>query len=140
MIEAGIRKYIAGDREAIQDICYRTGYMGDSAADFWRHRRSFVEVWTSYYLDHEPESVYVALQDGSVVGYLTGCFNTAAAPKSEEAFQSAIMKYGLLFRPGTAGFLWRAIRDGMKDKQVAAGELIDARWPSHLHMNLLPIA
>jgi len=50
------------------------------------------------------------------------------------------MKYGLLFRPGTAGFFWRAIFDGMKDQQVATDELIDARWPSHLHINLLPVA
>jgi ribosomal protein S18 acetylase RimI-like enzyme len=46
----------------------------------------------------------------------------------------------LLFRPGPAGFLWRAIFDGMKDKQAATGELVDERWPSHLHINLLPVA
>jgi ribosomal protein S18 acetylase RimI-like enzyme len=139
MIDIGIRKYSEGDREAIQDICYLTGYMGDSPAYFWRHKQSFVEVWTSYYLDHEPESVYVAIKDDLVVGYLTGCLNTALA-KSDAILQSAIIKYGLLFRPGTAGFFWRAIFDGMKDKHVATGELIDERWPSHLHLNLLPVA
>jgi ribosomal protein S18 acetylase RimI-like enzyme len=140
MTDVSIRKYKEGDREAIRDICYLTGYMGDSAAQFWRHKPSFVEVWTSYYLDHEPNSVYVAIQDASVVGYLTGCVETAAATKSEQIIASAIKKYGLLFRPGTAGFLWRAIFDGIKDQQVATGELIDKRWPSHLHINLLPVA
>jgi GNAT superfamily N-acetyltransferase len=140
MTDARIRKYNEGDREAIQDICYLTGYMGDSAAHFWRHKPSFVEVWTSYYRDHEPTSVYVAIRDDSVVGYLTGCVDTASATKSEDLIGSVIKKYGLLFRPGTAGFLWRAIIDGIKDKQVATGELIDERWPSHLHINLLPMA
>jgi ribosomal protein S18 acetylase RimI-like enzyme len=139
MIGIGIRKYGEGDREAIQDICYLTGYMGDSPAYFWRHKQSFVEVWTAYYLDHEPESVYVAIKDDSVVGYLMGCLNTALA-KSDAILQSAIIKYGLLFRRGTAGFFWRAIFDGMKDKHVATGEFIDERWPSHLHINLLPVA
>jgi ribosomal protein S18 acetylase RimI-like enzyme len=140
MIDPDIRRYREGDRKAIQDICYLTGYMGDSAAYFWRHKPSFVEVWTSLYLDREPESVYVAIKEDAVVGYLTGCLYTASAPNSEAIFQSIILKHGLLFRPGTAGFLWRAILDGMKDKQVATGELIDERWPSHLHINLLPDA
>ena len=139
MVDGGIGKYNEGDREALQDICYLTGYMGDSAAYFWRHRPSFVEVWTSYYLDHEPESVYVAIKDDSVVGYLTGCLDTTMA-KSDTILQSAIIKYGLLFRPGTAGFFWRAIFDGIKDKHGATGEFIDARWPAHLHINLLPVA
>ena len=66
----GVRKYVEGDREAIRDICYLTGYMGDSAEHFWRHKQSFVEVWTSYYINHEPESIYVATIDDLVVGYL----------------------------------------------------------------------
>jgi ribosomal protein S18 acetylase RimI-like enzyme len=113
--------------------------MGDSAAHFWRHKQSFVEVWTSYYLDHEPESVYVAIKDHSIVGYLTGCLNTVLA-KSDAILQSAIIKYGLLFRPGTAGFFWRAIFDGLQDKHRATGDFIDERWPSHLHINLLQTA
>jgi ribosomal protein S18 acetylase RimI-like enzyme len=84
--------------------------------------------------------VYVAIKDHRIVGYLTGCLNTALAAKSDDMILAAIKKYGLLFRAGTAGFLWRAIFDGMKDKQVAAGELMDERWPSHLHMNLLRAA
>jgi hypothetical protein len=76
MNHAGIRKFAAGDREAVEDICYLTGYMGEPADRYWRHKPSFVEVWTSYYIEHEPESLYVATKDGSVVGYLTGCMNT----------------------------------------------------------------
>src|SRR5262249_39710058 len=112
----GVRKYVEGDREAIQEICYLTGYMGDSAERFWRHKESFVEMWTSYYIDQEPESVYVATIDEAVVGYLTGCMDTSLATLSIHA---QIIKYGLLFRPGTAGFLWRGIIDSIRDKQVA---------------------
>jgi ribosomal protein S18 acetylase RimI-like enzyme len=140
MLDVSVRKFIEADREAIQDICYRTGYMGDSAECFWRHKQSFVEVWTSYYIDHEPESLYVAIKDDSVVGYLTGCLHTSLAPNFDDILLSAIIKYRLLFRRGTAGFLWRAILDGLRDKRTAASELIDERWPSHLHINLLPVA
>lgn len=140
MIGAGVRKFIEGDRGAIQDICYLTGYMGDSAECYWRHKQSFVNVWTSYYLDHEPESLYVATKDNSIVGYLTGCVDTSLAPKLDDTINSQVMKYGLLFRPGTAGFLYRGILDSIRDKQVASVELIDERWPSHLHIDLLPAA
>lgn len=74
--EADVRPYRAEDRAAVEDICYRTGYMGDSAEHFWRHKRSFVNTWTSYYIDQEPESLYVATKDGTVVGYLTGCLKS----------------------------------------------------------------
>lgn len=140
MTNVRIRKFVKADKKAIQDIAYLTGYMGDSAEHFWRHKQSFAEIWTSYYIDHEPDSLYVATKDDSVVGYLTGCLNTALGPKSEHIFQSAIIKYGLLFRPGTAGFLWRGMLDGIKDKRGAKAEFIDERWPAHLHINLLPVA
>jgi ribosomal protein S18 acetylase RimI-like enzyme len=133
----GVRQYVEGDAKAIQDICYRTGYMGESAARFWRHKPSFVEVWTLYYLKQEPECISVATQDEVVVGYLTGCVDTALAPQSLNA---QIMKHGLLFRPGTAGFLWRGIFDSIKDQHGARAAFRDERWPAHLHINLLPVA
>lgn len=135
-----VRKYVDGDREAIWDICYRTGYLGESAARFWRHRKSFVDVWTSFYISREPESIYVAIDDDVVVGYLTGCVDTSLASKSKDSITSLIIKHGLMFRPGTAGFFWRGMLDSIKDKNVATEEFIDQRWPSHLHINLLPAA
>jgi ribosomal protein S18 acetylase RimI-like enzyme len=133
----GVRKYVEGDREAIQEICYLTGYMGASAERFWRHKQSFVEMWTSYYINREPESIYVATIDEAVVGYLTGCVDTSLATQS---FSAQIIKHGLLFRPGTAGFLWRGIIDSITDKQAVRGVSMDERWPAHLHINLLPAA
>jgi ribosomal protein S18 acetylase RimI-like enzyme len=135
-----VRQYDEGDRAAIQDICYLTGYMGESAERFWRHKKSFVAVWTSYYINQEPESIYVATKDDVVVGYLTGCVDTSSAARSKASISAQIIKHGLLFRPGTAGFLWRGVFDGMRDKKVATDVFIDERWPSHLHINLLPVA
>jgi ribosomal protein S18 acetylase RimI-like enzyme len=140
MSMTGIRKYVDGDREAIQEICYLTGYMGDSAERFWRHKKSFVEAWTSYYMDQEPESIYVATMNDKVVGYLTGCVDTLLATRSKGNLSFLIFRRGLLFRPGTAGFFWRGVFDSIRYKNVATDEFIDERWPSHLHINLLPVA
>lgn len=136
----GVRGYEPGDREAVRDICYRTGFMGKSAASFWRHEESFCDVWTSYYTDREPGSLYVATIDDSVVGYLTGCVDTAVAPSTAETLASAVLRYWLLFRPGTAGLLYRGLLDTVRDRMRASGDFRDPRWPAHLHVNLLPAA
>jgi ribosomal protein S18 acetylase RimI-like enzyme len=112
--------------------------MGEPATSFWHHRESWADLWTSYYTDREPESLYVATLDDVVVGYLTGCVTTAAAPRTDELLQAVIRKYWLLFRPGTAGFLYRGMLDSMRDRKQASVDFSDPRWPAHLHINLLP--
>jgi len=141
MSVVGVRGFVAGDRAAVQDISYRTGFMGESADSFWRHKESWADLWTSYYTDQEPESLYVATMDDSVVGYLAGCMNTAAmTPSTDEIMQAVIRKHWLLFRPGTAGFLYRGMLDSIRDRESASGDFIDPRWPAHLHIDLLPAA
>ena len=127
MSPVGVRSFVAEDREAVRDISYRTGFMGESAESFWRHRESWADLWTSYYTDREPESLYVATMDDSVVGYLAGCMNTAAmTPSTDETMKAVIRKHWLLFRPGTAGFLYRGMLDTIRDRQRAANSSIRA--------------
>jgi hypothetical protein len=112
MSTVGIRSFVAEDRETVRDISYRTGFMGESAQSFWSHKESWAELWTSYYTDHEPQSLYVATTDDSVVGYLAGCMDTAAmTPSTDETMKAVIRKYWLIFRPGTARFLYRGLLD-----------------------------
>jgi ribosomal protein S18 acetylase RimI-like enzyme len=141
MSTVGIRSFVADDREPVRDISYRTGFMGEPAESFWSHKESWADLWTSYYTDHEPQSLFVATIDDSVVGYLAGCMDTAAmTPSTDEIMKAVIRKYWLLFRPGTAGFLYRGMLDTIRDREQARGEFIDPRWPAHLHIDLLPVA
>jgi hypothetical protein len=85
MSVVGVRSFQPADRAAVRDISYRTGFMGESAESFWRHKESWADLWTSYYTDQEPESLHVATMDDAVVGYLAGCRNPARcvpAPRS----------------------------------------------------------
>jgi len=75
-LATGIRAYRTSDRADVRMISFLTGFMGDSAASFWRHEESWADVWTSYYTDREPESLSVATLEGRVVGYLAGCRDT----------------------------------------------------------------
>jgi ribosomal protein S18 acetylase RimI-like enzyme len=133
-----IRQYQPTDRPAVREICCRTGYIGEPADWYWRNSESFADIWTSYYTDREPESVFVAERSGRVVGYLLGCVDTARAPGPEAAVMRQLLRRGLLFRPGTAGFFRHVIGDLLRNTAAPAGELRDARWPAHLHIDLLP--
>jgi ribosomal protein S18 acetylase RimI-like enzyme len=139
-----VHPYAPRDRTLIEDIAYRTGFMGESAEAFWRHRKSWAAIWIAPYLKGEPESTFVATVDGNVVGYLTGCVDTERFKGPDAVMMRQIMRYWLLYRPGVAGFLWRGMLDQARDRwrghEAISGVLHDPRWPSHLHINLLPEA
>jgi GNAT superfamily N-acetyltransferase len=138
-----IRPYRAEDRAAVRDVCYRTGYMGRPIDWQWFDAESFADMFSGYYTDHEPESALVVEIDGVVCGYLLGCVETERASSAGAAAVRHIVRRGIAFRPGTAGVIWRTIRDTALD--AARGrfdfrelEFSDARWPAHLHIDLLP--
>lgn len=135
-----IRPYRPEDRARVRAIAFETGYMGEPAGWYWRDAESFAEIWTGWYTEREPESAFVAVVDGAVVGYLVGCADTARAPSASEAVVRQMLRRQLLLRPGTAGFFWRATWDALRDRGVPSGELDDPRWPAHLHINLLRAA
>lgn len=142
MNEMTVRKYMPEDKNAVEEICYNCGYMGESPEFYWKHKVSFKEIWTTYYLNKEPGSCFVAVINNKVVGYLTGCLETSKAPDSDDIMKKAILKYKLFLKPGTAGFLFRGMFDSIiiRGNKKASGDFIDERWPSHLHINLLPEA
>lgn len=133
-----VRAYRSGDRQRVREICHRTGYMGEPADWYWRDLESFADIWTGWYTDSEPESCFVVEWQGRVAGYLTGCVDTALAPRPTAAITRQILRRWLLLRPGTAGFLWRGIADTLREGKGAGDALLDPRFPAHLHIDLLP--
>lgn len=140
MPEITVRAFVASDREPIRRMTHLVGYMGEPAGWYWRHSESFADIWTSYYTDREPESLFVAVKGQEVVGYLTGCVDSRKSPSPAWAITRADLRYALYLRPGTAGFFWRGILDTLVQGGTPKGKLDDPRWPSHLHINLLPEA
>ncbi|MEW6271451.1 MAG: GNAT family N-acetyltransferase [Thermodesulfobacteriota bacterium] len=131
------RPFRPEDRAAVRRICHRVGYMGEPASWYWPHVDSFADVWTAYYTDHEPESLFVAVDGNAVVGYLSGCIDSRRAPDPAQALSRSVLRHALFLRRGTASFLLRGIRDSLREGPAPSGTLEDPRWPSHLHINLL---
>ena len=44
MSVVGVRSFRPADRAAVRDISYHTGFMGESAASFWRHKESWADL------------------------------------------------------------------------------------------------
>lgn len=145
MTEVDVRPYRPGDRAAVRNVCYETGYLGEPADWFWRDRESFADLFSGYYTDHQPHRASVVEIDGAVSGYLLGCVSGAAARASAAAFTRNIVRRGIAFRRGTAGVIWRTIGDSLFDTikgrtKPSDLEFDDPRYPAHLHIDLLPIA
>lgn len=143
MREVTIRPYGAADRAAVRHICFVTGFAGSPVDYQWSDEESFADMFSGYYTDREPESAFVAEVDGRVRGYLLGCRDSAKAWSPVAPAVRHALRRGLAFRPGTAGFIWRAVADAVGDRvrhgtRPSDFDFVDPRYPAHLHINLLP--
>jgi ribosomal protein S18 acetylase RimI-like enzyme len=134
-----IRPYAAADRDQVRYICYATGYLGQRVDWLYRDASSFADLFSGYYTDAEPSSAMVIERDGVVVGYMLGCLDTSKTWDPARTIGRHVVRRGLFFRPGTAGFMWRSVWDSIRGPIPAASH-VDPRWPAHLHIDLLPAA
>jgi RimJ/RimL family protein N-acetyltransferase len=139
--EVEVRRFAEADRAKLLALSGRAGE-GTPTASLWGHEESEAAVYLTPYLDHEPESVFVAVVDGEPAGYLAGSLGTAV-PSENARMDRAIREYRLFLRRGPALFFARSLLDmagATLRRQPTAGELDDPRWPAHLHINLVPQA
>jgi GNAT superfamily N-acetyltransferase len=134
-----IRSFKPADREDVRRISCDTAFMGEPVEKFFDDREAFADVATSYYTEYEPESLFVAEYENSLIGYLTGCKDTRRFGRiyywrilPGAAFRSLFR--GTLFRKKT----WRLMLNILKS--FFRGELrrpdYHREFPAHLHINV----
>jgi ribosomal protein S18 acetylase RimI-like enzyme len=141
MAKVEVRAFAESDREALRGVFAGAGE-GSPTASLWGHAESEAAVYLTPYLDHEPESAFVALLDGEPAGYLVGSLG-GAVPSESARLERAVREHRLLLHRGAALFFARSLLDaarGAIHRVPSAGELDDPRLPAHLHVNLLPRA
>ncbi len=134
-----VRKYQPRDRTAVREVCWQTAFMGRPITFLYRDRESWVDMYTRYYTDAEPESAWVAVNgEDRVVGYLLSSVDTRNAQSEIAiAFRHSVTRF-LWLRPGSASFWWRAARDLFVDLAKPKRPRVDLeRYPAHMHCNLL---
>lgn len=133
------------DRAGLLELFARAGD-GVPGSAVWGHEESLAAVYLTPYMDHEPESLFVAVVDGELAGYLAGSLGSAApnpVPSEAERTVQAMRTYRLFFRLRPAAFFLRAMLDtatAAVRREPTPGELDDPRWPAHLHIDLVPEA
>ena len=130
-----VRAYQPFDREAVRDLCCRTGFLGKPIDPVFEDRELFADFLTDYYLTCEPDSAFIVTVDDAVVGYLLGC----RFPRKHQIFsvrQSVSLGAKALFRlprykaesrryiRWIALNAWREVPDAPRDV-------------GHFHMNFL---
>lgn len=134
-----IRAFKPRDRAAVRAIAWATAHAGQPADSFLSDRELCTDLLTSYYTDVEPESAWVAEQNGQVAGYLSGCRNTRRFYR--------IMAWrivpGALWRATARGTLWDCAvwrlaywNLGIWIQGLFLRRIALMSFPAHFHVNL----
>jgi len=75
MNNINIRPYKAEDRASLRTLCCDVADRGSPIENFFHDRDVAGDLLTKYYTDYEPESTFVAICDGRLVGYINGCMD-----------------------------------------------------------------
>ncbi|HEY8471940.1 MAG TPA: GNAT family N-acetyltransferase [Natronosporangium sp.] len=134
-----IRAFRPADEPALYEICLRTGDAGEDATGKYADPKLLGHLYVGPYLALEPELAFV-LDDGggTPVGYVLGALDT-------ERFEAACelswwpelrRRYPAPARPRTADdqLILQLHHPFRQSREITA------RYPSHLHIDLLPAA
>jgi len=137
---ADLRPYRAGDDEALMEVCLRTGAAGEDATDLFRlEPRLLSEIYLLPYLALAPElATVVAPPAGQPVGYVLGALDTAAFEAAAEAEWWPALRERYPLDAFPAGCPETALVRRIHNPPATPADLV-AEYPSHLHVDLLPV-
>lgn len=133
-----IRPYRPADRDALYDICIRTGDSGRDATALYSDPRILPDIFTGPYLELDPALAFV-LADAAdrPVGYIIG---TADTPRFVSEYRRDwLPKVADRYPEGSGtGRDAERIRELHHPEWMLQDGLAD--YPAHLHIDLLPEA
>jgi ribosomal protein S18 acetylase RimI-like enzyme len=142
-----IRPYQSSDESTIIEITYRTGLAGEdlTGRGYVDDARLWYLIFIGYYSRYEPENFFVAVDSESdqVVGFICGTPDTL----TQEARFSKKMVPHITLRffgytswryPRTFKNIFDMMRNYLSGTENADNDPIIAKYPAHLHINLLP--
>lgn len=134
-----IRPYEPRDLERLYEICLRTGASGEDASELVVDPRLFGELYAAPYGVLEPEHAFV-VDDGAgrAVGYVLGALDTRAFEARCEAEWWPALRARHPIGSG-ANDLDELLVSLLHARHPADDDVV-ARYPSHLHIDLLPEA
>ena len=138
-VTATIRNVRASDRDAIYDICLRTADAGDDGTHLYADPLLPGHVWAGAYVALEPEHGFVVDDDDRIIGYILGALDSRAFEAELERvwWPPLRAQYPLddtVTSPGDR------VARSLIHHPSRADETLVGDFPSHLHIDLLPVA
>jgi len=131
--DVAIRPYAPSDRDAVREICLRTGDAGGDATGTTPDDRLLPDTYALPYVDHAPDLAFVVDDGGGrAAGYVLGVADTAAFVRWYRAGWAP----GLAERYAHLDAAHTAVRQALDPERMLVPEL--AEYPAHLHIDLLP--
>ena len=135
---AGLRRYHSGDLGALYDICLRTGDSGADASPLHNDPKLLGHFYAAPYGVLEPENVFVAEDEQGVAGYIVGTFDTRAfEARLEREWWPDLRRHYANVPEATLTEADRMRVTAIHETALNPEEIV-ARYPAHIHMNLLP--
>lgn len=138
-----IRRYDRRDEQGVYDVCYRTGFMGDTLEGSRRFtdRKLFAYLFCAYYLHSEPENCFVLYDEGKerVAGYIIGTLDSST--QARRAFKVLVP---LVIGHVLTNTLWQhpsclipLMTFARSARKLPTIKRLYEQYPSHLHINIL---
>jgi GNAT superfamily N-acetyltransferase len=138
-----IRKAEASDRHSIEEICYKTGYMGEdlSGLEKFNDKQLFASFFCVYYVLYECQHCFVAVdtEENKIEGYILGTPDTKAQHKKFAFAMGWRIALRILFIS-----LWKHPESIKAIIHFAKGfdasfedDFLYSQYPAHLHINIL---
>ncbi|HEY8950281.1 MAG TPA: GNAT family N-acetyltransferase [Rhizomicrobium sp.] len=131
-----IRPMRREDRDAVYEICLKTGDAGQDATALYRDPELLGHLYAGSYAALEPESGFILEDEDGAGGYILGAFDTYAFEKrlEEEWWPSLRARYSDADAlPEPDRHLVQSIHKPWRTPRRITGP-----YPSHLHIDLLP--
>lgn len=138
-----IRGYRQEDREILYDICLQTGAAGKDATASFGNPELLGDIYVGPYLRFASQMIFVAEDKEGVAGYIVGVLDSEdwSNRLDQDWWPALRAQYPLDPLEKVDGLNQTAAdRDcinAIHNPQQAPPELV-ARYPAHIHMNLLP--
>lgn len=133
-----LRNYRPDDLQALYEICLLTADSGADASVLHNDPKAVGHIYAAPYGVLEPERVFVAEDNQGVAGYIVGTHDTDAFAARLEQDWWPVLRAQYAGMPQAN----RTPADGMRVDAINNPHInpadIVARYPAHIHMNLLP--
>jgi ribosomal protein S18 acetylase RimI-like enzyme len=129
-----IRRYQPADRSDVRQLAGDTAHFGDPIERFLDAREVFLDAFASFYTDIMGDYLWIAEEDGVLLGYIMGCPDTSEYNAwyrdnvRQVAWRAATLRYRGVFTRKSLGYIWRYA-------QVRIPYVDLSPYPAHLHIN-----